>query len=134
MPSALKPLLFSLVLAGAGCAHHHEGHHEGHHEEGEHGALPASVKALHDVLAPVYHLEKGEARDTETCNALPKLKEAAQGVSAELTSDDDKPKHEAFQQALAGLEAACQAPARSEVAAKLETVHEAFHAYVPEGH
>lgn len=131
----LNKLLFLGALAFAGCAHHggdHHGaeHHGADHKGGEHAAMSASVKALHDVLAPVYHLEKGAPRDEQACQALPKLDEASKGVSAELGGEADKPKHEAMAQALAALGAACQVPERTDVAAKLEGVHDAFHAYV----
>lgn len=135
MHHELNKLIFLGALAFAGCAHqggdHHGAEHHGaDHKGGEHAAMPASVKAFHDVLAPVYHLEKGAPRDEQACAALPKLDEAGKGVSAELSGEADKPKHEALGQALTALGAACQVPERTDVAAKLEGVHDAFHAYV----
>lgn len=135
----MRNLLATLLCSGAitllGCAHQHHDGHEGHegHEQGKHGEHPemaASVKALHDTLSPVYHLEKGKDRDVQACGALPKLEEGSKAVAAELNAEADKAKHEAMTQSLAALSAACQAPDRAEVAAKLEAVHDAFHLYV----
>lgn len=86
------------------------------------------MKSLHDAISPAYHQEKGPSRDEQTCAALPKMKEASSAVAAERTADEAK--NAAMTQALAGLETACQANGRPEVAAKFEAVHEAFHAYM----
>lgn len=58
-----------------------EGHEQGKH--GEHPEMAASVKALHDTLSPVYHLEKGKDRDTQACGALPRRREQGRGRRAE---------------------------------------------------
>lgn len=92
--------------------------------------MTGAVKALHDTLSPVYHLEKGADRDGQACTALPKLEEGSKAVAAELSAESHKSKHDTMAQALAGLSAACQATERTEVAAKLELVHDAFHLYV----
>jgi hypothetical protein len=132
MQTLLGRLFLFGALAWSGCAHqHHEGH-AGHEQAGhsEHPEMTGAVKALHETLSPVYHLEKGADRDAQACSALPKLEEGGKAVAAELSGESHKSKHETMTQALAGLSAACQATDRAEVAAKLELVHDAFHLYV----
>jgi hypothetical protein len=140
------PLAFSslLALTVTGCASTtsaepaHDGHHHEHgdHEERGHGhgqhhrKLSAGMEAFHDVLAPVYHMDKGAARDDKTCAAVPSMKDAAAKVAAEPSGDASswKARSDALTASVTALETACGAPGKGEVGVKLEAVHDAFHA------
>lgn len=122
----MRTTLLSLVVVGTlGCAHHKE-------KEGEHPAMSGAVKLFHDVISPVYHQDKSAARDEQTCAATPKLKDASAAIAAEPGSD--KARSDALGQAVSSLETACLASDRAEVAAKLELVHDAFHAVMEAAH
>ena len=136
-----------LSLAAFGCAsqkgpddahlQHSHGEH-GEHEHGEHGehkkhaAFTGGMKAFHDVLAPAYHAEKGPARDDKTCTGVPAMKDAAGKIALEPKGDPAawKAKSDALAQQVDGLGAACASTPRGDVSAKLETVHDAFHALI----
>jgi hypothetical protein len=129
---------------GADDAHHHGEHGEhdhGGHEHGEHGEhgkhekhapFTGGMKAFHDVLAPAYHAEKGPARDDKTCGGVAAMKDAAGKIAGEPKGDAGawKAKSDALAQQVDGLGAACASSPRGDVSAKLETVHDAFHALV----
>lgn len=123
----MRTILLSLVVVLGGCAHHHE------KKDGEHHpAMSSAVKQFHDVISPVYHQDKSAARDEQTCAVTSKLKDASAAIAAEPGAD--KAKSDALGQAISTLEAACQASDRAEVAAKLELVHDAFHAVMEAAH
>jgi hypothetical protein len=93
----------------------HHGEHGGHHEE--HEKLSPELHAFHEVLAPVWHSDKGPERVTKTCAQAGTLKEKAQATKdAELVA------------ATTALAAECDKPGRAEVEQKLGVVHERFHA------
>jgi hypothetical protein len=120
-------LLSLIVVVGTfGCAHQKE------MKEGEHPAMSSGVKLFHDVISPVYHQDKSASRDEQTCAATPKLKEATAAIAAEPGAD--KTKSDALGQALSTLETACRASGRADVAAKLELLHDAFHAVMEASH
>lgn len=137
-------LVSAFALVALGCSsspppkepgHEHGEHahdHGGHHEHGgeHHGPQDGAMKGFHDVLAPVYHMDKGAPRDEKTCGSVAAMKDAAAKVAAEPKGDpaDWKAKSDALSQSIAGLEPACAAAGRAEVSAKLEVVHDAFHA------
>lgn len=113
-----------------GEGHHHE--HGGHHGDGHHHPpdLKGAMKGFHDVLAPVYHMDKGPARNDKACGAAAQMKEGAGKVAAEPAGDPAiwKAKSDALAQNVDALDKACKADGKPEVAAKLELVHDAFHA------
>lgn len=85
--------------------------------EKEHAALSPALNDFHGALAPVWHSGTGAVRIEKTCaDAKGRHAKAKATGDAELVA------------ATAALEPACAAPGRSEVEAKLTTVHERFHA------
>jgi uncharacterized protein YceK len=109
-------------------AHGEEGHHDGHgkkhdgdHEGGHHKMAAGPVKDFHDVLAPVFHMEKGAARADAACAAVPSFKEKGAPLATE-----SKEHGAALVAAVAELEKVC-ASDKGAVEAKLDVVHEAFH-------
>lgn len=96
---------------------HHDKDHDGEHKGEHHRAMTPEVKSFHEVLKPVYHADKGPGRVEQTCSASASLSEKAGPVA-----------NEALTQSVADLATACGAEGRAEVEAKLEIVHDAFHA------
>lgn len=122
---------------GADAEHGEHAEHAGHGEHGEHGghhgkkhAFQGGMKDFHDVLAPAYHHDKGAQRDELACSGAPKMKEAAAKIAGEPKGDAAawKAKADALAAGVVAMESACGAAGRADVAAKLETVHDAFHA------
>ncbi len=115
----------------------HGGDGEGHGDHDGHGKheheMTGAIKAFHDMLAPVYHDPKGAARDDKACGAVASFKDGAKGIGAEAKSDGQKKNAEGVVAAVADLETACGVKGHPEVDAKLEKLHEAFHAAM-EGH
>jgi len=112
----------------------HEGEHaEGEHAEGEHHeAMDADLHAFHEVLAPVFHMEKGVARAEKACSDVPSMKDAAGKVASSRTEDDAKAKAAALVAAVDALGAACSNDTHGSEG-RLDEVHAAFHA-VMEAH
>jgi hypothetical protein len=110
--------------------HHEGGHHEGgHHEGGGHHGASGAVKSFHDVLAPVYHADKGGDRNAKACGAVPTFKERGGAVGAEAGGDaKKKASADALVAAVGDLEKACAESGRGQVEAKIEKLHDAFHA------
>lgn len=94
----------------------HEGHGEGGHGD-HHANLSPALHELHEVLAPVWHSEPGAVRVEKTCAAAASLNEKAQATAdAELVAN------------FAAVTAACAAPGRTDVEARLGVAHDRFHA------
>jgi hypothetical protein len=114
------------------------GHDRGpDHGDGQKHDMGAGMKAFHDVFAPPYHMEKGAPRDEKACAGLAGMKAAAGKIAAEPAGDPAawKARSEALSRSLEGLEGACGAAGRAEVSARLEVVHDSFHALMrPEQH
>lgn len=108
---------------GKGHDHHGEGHGEGHHKHDMKGA----VKDFHDVLAPIYHADKGPARADKACGALGSFKEKATAVVSEAGEDAaKKSKADALVKSVEDLDKEC-AKGKADVEGKLESLHTAFH-------
>lgn len=115
---------FVLVPACGGSAPSPATPEGGEHHHGEHGAkgeehekLSPELHAFHEVLAPVWHSDKGPERVSKTCAQAATLKDKAQATKdAELVSTT------------AALATECDKPGRPEVEQKLGAVHERFHA------
>ena len=90
--------------------------------------MTPSVHAFHEILAPVFHMEKGAPRVEKTCAAVADMKTAAKPVAADASDDASKVRAGALTSSVDALEAACGAAGRPDVEAKLESVHDAFHA------
>jgi ABC-type Zn2+ transport system substrate-binding protein/surface adhesin len=111
---------------GKGGHEHGKDHHagEGDHKHG-HPELQGAVKDLHGVLAPVYHMEKGAARNDAACAKVSAYKEKSAAVVTEA-KPEAKPKAEELSKTAADLEAACGGD-KATVEAKFEVFHDAFH-------
>lgn len=120
--------------------HEHGGHgehgeHHGHESEGEHAKLTGSVAAFHEVLAPLWHADKGPAREKKTCEAVPTFEQRAAAVDGEVpeaAKADAAGWHSAAQalaKSVGDLKAECGKPegGRADFEAKFHGVHEAFH-------
>jgi hypothetical protein len=107
-----------------------EGHGDGHGEkEHHHAKLDGALKAFHDVLAPVYHAEKGPGRNEQACAATASFKDGAGKVAAEPKGDVAAWKTDAdtLTKTIGDLESACKGD-KAGVEPAIEKVHDAFHA------
>jgi ABC-type Zn2+ transport system substrate-binding protein/surface adhesin len=142
--SILVPVVGALALLGCGAkeqgAEHPHGHEHGkdghehgkdghHHGEAEHKhghpELQGAVKDLHGVLAPVFHMDKGQARNDAACANVAAFKEKSAAVVAE-SKPEVKATAEALSKTAADLEAVCGGD-KAAVEAKFEVFHDAFH-------
>ncbi len=147
MNRSIAPLfaLLSIVVA-AGCGapasnnapdappgHRHHGPEEEHGRHDHH--FEGGMKDYHDVLAPIWHQEKGLARTDGAC-----AKAASLAALARVLENDPAPgkaaadatgwKSDAHELVLASdaLGTACAVEGRPDVEARLGAVHEGFHA------
>lgn len=109
---------------------------QAHHEEGGHD-FPAAVTAFHDVMAPKWHAEAGEQRQTDTCGAIASFKESAAKIGSDPVPEKAAAQEGAWHNAVAdlniaigSLEAACAADGRAGFGAAFHQLHESFHALV----
>src|SRR5690606_160573 len=84
------------------------------HGKEAHEQLPPQVKAFHDVLAPLWHAEKGPKRTSDTCKSVGELKMAALAIEdapvpEEAASDAEgwKKDARALTASVGGLEGSC---------------------------
>jgi hypothetical protein len=115
--------------------HHGDGDHDEHDEHAgdgdhhdHHPPMDADLHAFHEVLAPVFHMDKGAARADKACAGAAAMKEAAGKVAASRTNDGAKGKATELVTQVDALAAACAGADKSAVEAKLDEVHGAFHA------
>lgn len=121
----------------------HEGHERGDHhdhgathadehgegDKGHHAKMEGAVKAFHDVLAPVFHMEKGRKRVEATCKVSGAMKEQAAALQTEAGTDEAAQKRATkLTFAVVALEKGCLDEGRATVEADLDAVHEEFHA------
>jgi hypothetical protein len=118
-----------------GAEAHAHGGEEAHHggEGGHEHHFPPAVEAFHDVLAPAWHSDPGEARRAAGCDAVASMRERAAPIAAETPEGVDADAWSSAAEALAGevdsLGETCESePDAAE--ARLEAVHDAFHALV----
>jgi hypothetical protein len=150
--TSLHPILFGAILL-AGCSstgtnaaatsattssapaaksERAEGHERA--EAHEHGDLGASLNAFHEVLAPLWHATKGDARTGSTCDAASDLHERALAVDSggppanAADPDGYKANAKALVVAVDDLGTECQKSGRPDFDAKFSKVHDAFHA------
>jgi hypothetical protein len=109
---------------------HHDGKGHGAKEHGGHHDLGGALGAFHDVLAPVYHMEKGAARDEKTCASVGAMRDTGAKVAAEPAGDAAAwtPAAETLSKRIDELDTACKAAGHPDAPAKLESLHDAFHA------
>lgn len=110
------------------------GHEHTKGEAHEHD-FPAAVTTYHDTMAPLWHAEPGEARTSDTCDAVADLIAKAEVITgAEAPEKVEDP--EAWSAAGAELVAKTQAlqatcsESPDGFDASFHEVHEAFHALV----
>ncbi len=104
----------------------HGDKHDHHGGEKHHKKLAdGPVKDFHDVMAPVFHMEKGAARVEKTCAAVPAMKDKAAALVSAAAADG-KADAAALSTSVGDLETACGGD-KTTVEAKLETAHDAFH-------
>ena len=136
-PGLALVALFSLAVSLGGCASTQtaggEHHHDHEHGEGGHKhkhKFEGGMKDFHDVLAPPYHMDKGPARDEKACGNVAGMKTSAATIATQPKGDPaaHKTKADTLAQSVTALEAACAVAGRADVSAKLETVHDGFHA------
>jgi hypothetical protein len=112
---------------------HERGEEQGHHEEGdEHGKMSGPVHEFHEVLAPLWHADKGPERSAKTCaQALAMNDKAAAIVSAAPPEHADpaawKDRASALSMATKALVAECEKEGRPEFEARFSDVHDRFH-------
>lgn len=112
---------------GAGHEKEHGEEDKGH--EGHHAKMEGAVKAFHDVLAPVFHMEKGLKRVEATCKVSASMKEQAAALQTEAGADEAAKKRATkLTSAVIALEKSCLDEGRATVEADLHAVHEEFHA------
>lgn len=141
--SAALLSLLPVVLVGCGpdkgAAHPDQGHEHGPDQEGgEHAGheekhagepkMEGALKSFHDVLAPVYHAEKGPGRADKACAAVTSMKDEATKVAAEPKGDAAawSAASDELTKSIGELDAACQGD-KAGAEAALEKVHDAFH-------
>jgi ABC-type Zn2+ transport system substrate-binding protein/surface adhesin len=114
--------------------HHDEHAAKGEHEHGKghgehHPKMEGAVKSFHEVLRPVYHMEKGPGRVEAACKASASMKEQAAALVTEAGTDEAATKRATRLQAdVTALEKDCLSEGRASVEATLETLHDSFHA------
>jgi len=128
----LSSALVATVFATAGCGNNpepatpageHPGHGNGEHgQHGEHGEqhhpdLTPQLHAFHEVMGPLWHLEKGPDRAAKTC-----AQGAALRDKATATGDKD------LLAATTSLVAECEKEGKPEFDARFVAVHDRFHA------
>ncbi len=125
------PALFFTTFALLGCggstppAGEPHGHEHGHEHEGGHDKLAGPLKDFHDVLAPLWHADKGPEREKKTCAAVASFEERAAAT-----------KDEPMVVSVGALKVECAKAegARADFDAKFAAVHEAFHHAMEKAH
>jgi hypothetical protein len=104
-----------------------------HDEAHDHDELPAEVKSFHEVLAPRWHADKGDARTQDTCGAVAEFEAKAAAIAALTTPAGGDAGHwststKELGDAVAALETACQGADPAAFEPAFHRVHEGFHA------
>jgi hypothetical protein len=142
----IRNLCLVFVLAAAACggkkstpattttttqpAEGHEEHAAG--EGAEHENLTPELKTFHDLLAPLWHAEKGPQRMKDTCAAVPQFKTNADAVGkatppTKANADTWTTATRALVASVNGLETACKTNDAAKFDAAFHEVHESFH-------
>lgn len=98
----------------------------------EHPKLTPELDAFHQVLGPLWHADKGEARQKNTCAAVPEFKTRAAAIkgAAAPASVDAAAWTSAgteLEGAVAGLETACGGADPAAFEPAFEAMHTKFH-------
>jgi hypothetical protein len=94
--------------------------------------IPPQIAAFHEVLAPHWHADRGPQRMTDTCAAIPQFRSDADAIAtAQPPADGDAAAWSAggkqLADAVAALEATCNASDATAFEPAFERVHAAFH-------
>jgi len=141
-----RTLTFALLVAIAACGGKDKPatttpvaeHHEGSGEAEEHENLTPELKAFHDLLAPLWHAEKGPKRTSDTCAAREQFKAAADAVAkatppVPANADTWTAGTRALVAAVADLDHQCTVAGSGDFEGVFAKVHEAFHALMEQG-
>jgi hypothetical protein len=119
---------------------HGKGEH-GEHGKGEHPKLTGAMHELHEVLAPLWHADKGPERAKKTCEAVATFEKQAAAVDKDAPADAARAgaHHTAAQGlivAVGELKTECAKPeaGRADFEPKFKAMHEAFHKVMESGH
>lgn len=96
-------------------------------------ALPTSLAAFHEVLAPLWHAAESPQRTTDTCNAIGELTSRARAITidpapAGIDANTWGNAGINLQASVKALHAECGTAARSALQPTFAGVHQAFHA------
>lgn len=128
----------SLSLLAA-CAHAQEAPQQT--EDHDHGGLPASVLAFHDVLSQDWHADAGAERTASTCQNIASYHERANTVvldaaPADITASDWETAATALAAAVDALDTTCASEDRAAFEGDFSSLHDRFHDLItlaPEG-
>lgn len=114
---------------------HGAGRGEGHHGEERHGAMVPSVHALHEIIAPVWHMAPGPDQLAKTCEQHAAMADRTQKVAADATPEAAKADEAGWKAAtdkavkdVQALGAACATPDKAGVMDAFKVVHDDLHA------
>lgn len=110
----------------------------GEHEGGEHAGMSPEMTRFHELLRPLWHADKGPARMTNTCAAVPQLKTESDAIA---TATPPEPANadtwtagtRALVAALSELTTACKGTDNAAFETAFGKVHDAFHALMEAG-
>jgi hypothetical protein len=112
-----------------------KGHEKGHHEGEHHGEMAPSVHALHEIIAPVWHMAPGPEQLAKTCEQHAAMADRTQKVAADATPEAAKADEAAWKAAtdkavkdVSALGAACATPDKAGVVDAFKVLHDDLHA------
>ena len=117
-------------------AHEHAGHEGG--EGGEHAGMSPEMTRFHDLLRPLWHAEKGPARMTGACDAVPQFKTESDAIAVATppeaaNADTWTAGTRALVASIKDLEAACKGADNAAFETAFGKMHDAFHALMEAG-
>jgi hypothetical protein len=143
----LRTLTFAFLIAACGgkdkaapattpTAHEHE--HGEHGDGDEHAGMTPEMTQFHELLRPRWHADKGPARMTDTCAALPQFQSAADAVGKatppeSANADTWTAGTRALVAAIGDLGTACKGTDNDAFETAFTKVHDAFHALMEAG-
>lgn len=116
-------LLVALTVAGtAACHHDPEPAHAAAHQE-----MKGPLGDFHKVLAPIWHSDKGLARDAKACDHSKQMLDLANAAVGTAHDPAAKSAAQDLSGAVSALASACNGGSKHDVDAKFVAVHTAFH-------
>ncbi len=143
----IRTLTLALLIAACGgkdkaapattpTAHEHE---HGEHGDGDaHAGMTPEMTQFHELLRPRWHADKGPARMTGACDALPQFQSASDAVAKatppeSANADTWTAGTRALVAAIAELDTACKGTDNAAFETAFGKVHDAFHALMEAG-